>query len=130
MLPALTIYYDGRCPLCEAEILFLNSRNHQRLLHFIDLQDPSCDAILHNFSCAEAMAKMHRRLATGEMLVGVAVFAEAYRRAGLTALAWLLSRSWARRFFDALYLIFAKHRHVISRMVGPGLLWLARRRYR
>ena len=62
MLPALTIYYDGRCPLCEAEILFLKSRNHQRLLHFIDLQDPSCDAVLHNVSCAEAMAKMHGAL--------------------------------------------------------------------
>ena len=129
LIPALTIYYDGLCPLCQAEILFLKSRNRQRLLNFIDLQEPSFDARLHQVSCAEAMAKIHGRLANGEMLIGVAVFAEAYRRTGLTLLAWLLSRIWARQFFDPVYLIFARHRHAISRTLGPGLLRLARRRY-
>ena len=127
---ALTIYYDGRCPLCEAEILFLNSRNHQRLMNFIDVQEATFDASLHKISCTDAIAKMHGRLASGELLIGVAVFANAYRHAGLTRLAWLLSRPWAKQFFDALYLLFTKHRHVISRMLGPGLLSLARRRYR
>ena len=28
----LTIYYDGQCPLCQAEIEFLKTRNHENLL--------------------------------------------------------------------------------------------------
>lgn len=126
---ALTIYYDGLCPLCQAEILFLMSRNHQRLLNFVDLQAPAFDASLHQVSCAQAMAKIHGRLANGELLTGIPVFAEAYRRIGLTVMAWLISRTWVRLFLDPVYLIFAKHRHAISRTLGPGLLRLARRRY-
>jgi len=126
---ALTIYYDGLCPLCQTEILFLKSRNNRHLLNFVDLQEPSFDASLHQVSCAEAMAKIHGRLASGELLTGVAVFAEAYRRTGFTVLAWLLSHRWVRLFLDPVYLIFARHRHAISRTLGPGLLRLARRRY-
>jgi len=126
---ALTIYYDGQCPLCQAEILFLQSRNHQRLLNFVDLQEPAFDESLHRVSCAQAMAKIHGRLANGELLTGVPVFAEAYRRIGLTVLAWLISRTWMRLFLDPVYLIFARHRHALSRTLGPGLLRLARRRY-
>lgn len=129
MTSALTIYYDGLCPLCQAEILFLQSRNSQRLLNFVDLQEPAFDASLHQVSCTAAMAKIHGRLATGELLTGVAVFAEAYRRTGLTVLAWLFSRTWVKPFLDPVYLIFARHRHAISRTLGPGLLRLARRRY-
>ena len=126
---ALTIYYDGQCSLCQAEILFLKSRNHQHLLNFVDLQEPASDASLHQVSCAQAMAEIHGRLANGELLTGIPVFAEAYRRTGLTVLAWLISRTWARVFLDSVYLIFARHRHAISKTLGPGLLRLARWRY-
>lgn len=126
---ALTIYYDGQCPLCQAEILFLKSRNCRGLLNFVDMQAPAFDESLHQVSCVEAFAKIHGRLASGELLTGVPVFAEAYRRTGLTVLAWLVSRPWVRLFLDPVYLIFARHRHAISRRLGPGLLRLARWRY-
>ena len=128
-MQTLTIYYDGLCPLCQAEILFLKSRNHQRLLHFADIQSPAFDADAHRISCVDAMAKIHGRLANGELLIGVPVFAEAYRRAGLPAVAWLLSASWARAPIDYVYRLFARHRHFISRTLGSGLLWCAKRRY-
>ncbi|NCX50503.1 MAG: DUF393 domain-containing protein, partial [Burkholderiaceae bacterium] len=36
LLP-LTLFYDGACPLCQAEILYLQRRNQQQLLQFIDV---------------------------------------------------------------------------------------------
>ena len=127
-MQTLTVYYDGQCPLCKSEIIYLQSRNHQGLLCFVDFQESSFDAAAHSISCHEAMEKIHGRFANGEMLTGVPAFAEAYRRAGLPLLAWLLAHRWTRPVFDRAYRIFARHRQAIARAVGPGLLRWANRR--
>ena len=124
---SLTIYYDGLCPLCLAEIHFLTARNGRGLLSFIDISDKGFAEADHPVSCAAAMAQMHGRLGDGQVLTGVSVFAEAYRRAELPFLAWLFSRSWARPILDLGYGWFARHRHAVSRVIGPPLLHLARR---
>lgn len=122
----LTIYYDGHCPLCLAEINFLMARNRQGLLSFVDINDEDFADASHPVSCAEAMAQMRGRLGDGELLTGIPVFAEAYRRADLPFLAWLFSRSWTRPVLDVGYAWFARYRHSISGIIGPPLLRLSR----
>lgn len=126
-MQTLTIYYDGHCPLCQAEIRFLQSRNSANLLRFMDLRDPYFDESAQHVSCKQALATIHGRLADGEFLTGVRVFAEAYRRAGLNAVARLLSVEWLQPVFNLAYRKFARHRHAFSRWMGPLLLSLAKR---
>jgi predicted DCC family thiol-disulfide oxidoreductase YuxK len=126
---SLTIYYDGQCALCLAEIHFLKARNRRGLLDFIDFNQQAFDEGRHDISCACAMEKIHARLSDGELLTGVPVFAEAYRRADLPLLAWLLSRVWLKPVFNAGYFVFARYRAWFSRAIGPFLLRSARRRY-
>jgi len=121
MLQTLTIYYDGQCPLCRAEIAFLQSRNRARLLRFVDLHDPLFGQAVQPFTCAQALARIHARLDDGELLTGVRVFAEAYRRAELNALACLLSIGWLQPALNAAYGWFAQHRAWIARWIGPLL---------
>ena len=123
-LHSLTLYYDGHCPLCVAEIHFLTARNRRGLLSFIDINDQEFAAAGHPVSCAEAMAAMRGRLGNGQLLTGVPVFIEAYRRADLIFLPWLLSRSWLRPVLDNGYRWFARHRHRLSRVLGPTVLRL------
>ncbi|MCX7164591.1 MAG: DUF393 domain-containing protein [Betaproteobacteria bacterium] len=120
----LTIYYDGQCPLCLAEIEFLKTRNSRDLLAFVDLSEPSLDEDKHQISCAMALERIHGRLGDGRLLVGVPVFAEAYRRAGLHALSWLLSQRWFSPVLSGAYSVFARYRRPISRTIGPLLLRL------
>ncbi len=127
LMEILTIYYDGHCPLCQAEIRFLQSRNHAGLLRFVGLQDPHFSESAQRFSCAQALATIHGRLGSGELLTGVRVFAEAYRRVGLNVIACLLSVEWLQPAFNAAYRKFARHRHALSRCIGPLLLTLAKR---
>jgi len=129
-LPALTLYYDGRCPLCLAEIHVLRARNRMGLLHFVDVAADDFDEVAHAVSCERALEEMHARVEGGATLTGVAVFAEAYRRAGLEPLARLLSIRWLAPTWALGYRFFARHRHAISRWLGPMMLRLARRRYR
>jgi predicted DCC family thiol-disulfide oxidoreductase YuxK len=123
---SLTIYYDGLCPLCLAEIHVLTARNRRGLMSFIDISDKYFAAAGHPVSCAEAMARMHGRLGNGQLLTGVSVFVAAYRRADLGFLAWLFSRAWTKPILDLGYGWFARYRHSISRVIGPPLLHLAR----
>jgi predicted DCC family thiol-disulfide oxidoreductase YuxK len=123
----LTIYYDGLCPLCLAEIHFLTARNRRGLLSFVDISNKEFADAGHPVSCAAAMAQMHGQLGNGQLLTGVPVFIEAYRRADLRLLAWLFSRTWTRPILDLSYAWFARYRHSISRVIGPPLLGLARR---
>jgi predicted DCC family thiol-disulfide oxidoreductase YuxK len=127
-LPKLTLFYDGACPLCQAEILFLSGRNHANLLEFIDINSEKYDPLKVGVSCEEALAAMYGQYADGTLINGPAVFPEAYRRANLPTLAWLFSRKTVQPALQIGYQFFAKNRHAISRVLGPGALWLVKAR--
>ena len=126
-MQSLTIYYDGECPLCMAEIHFLKNRNTLGLLEFVDVAAPQYDESAHQLSCKLALATMQGRLGDGTQLEGIPVFVEAYKRANLPKLAWLFSRSWLKPFLNASYYVFAKYRHDVSKTIGPMMLKLSKR---
>lgn len=126
-MQSLTIYYDGECPLCLAEIHFLKSRNALNLLEFVDVADLQFDESAHKLSCQLALATMQGRLGDGTLLEGIPVFAEAYKRANLPALAWLFSSRWLAPLLNASYYVFTKNRNNISKMMGPVVLRLSKR---
>ena len=125
--PELTLYYDGQCPLCVAEIDFLQSRNSRGQLAFVDVTQTGFEAEEHNITCEAAMAQIHGRTADGQVLVGVPVFATAYRLAKMPTLAWVLSRQWLMPVLQPAYVMFAKHRQTISKCIGPSVLKFSKR---
>ena len=127
-LPKLTLFFDGACPLCQAEILFLSGRNQANLLEFIDINSEKYDPLKVGVSCEEALAAMYGQYADGTLINGPAVFPEAYQRANLPTLAWLFSRKIAQPTLQIGYRFFAKNRHAISRVLGPVALWLVKSR--
>lgn len=128
-MQAMTVFFESACPLCAAEIHMLAARNRRQLLRFVDLSQPGIE-LPCTVVCARALDNIHAVLDDGQTLVGVPVFAEAYRRADLPSLAWLLSRPWLRWLLEPAYALFARHRAGISARVGPPLLRLARWAYR
>jgi predicted DCC family thiol-disulfide oxidoreductase YuxK len=126
-MQSLSIYYDGECPLCLAEIHFLKSRNSLGLLEFVDVAAPQFDEAVHQLSCKLALATMQGRLADGTQLEGIPVFAEAYKRVNLPKLAWVFSRAWLAPLLNLAYSVFAKYRHSISKTIGPMMLRLSKR---
>ncbi|QWD90380.1 thiol-disulfide oxidoreductase DCC family protein [Polynucleobacter sp. MWH-Braz-FAM2G] len=125
-LEKLTLFYDGACPLCQAEILFLSGRNQENLLDFVDINSERFDPQAVGVSCEAAMAAMYGQFASGKLIQGVSVFPEAYRRANLPRLAWLFTRKPLQPFLRLGYLFFAKNRHAISSLLGPAALRLVK----
>ena len=128
-MKSFTLFYDGACPLCQAEILFLQSRNQAGLLHFVDINSAQYDPQRVGVSCEEALASMYGQIEGEPPMNGVVVFGEAYRRANLPLMAWIFSRRWMMPILVPSYRFFAKHRHAISGFFGPPLLRLAKACY-
>jgi len=125
-LQKLSLFYDGACPLCQSEILFLSGRNQNQLLEFIDINSAKYDPLKVGVSCEEALAAMYGQYADGTLINGVAVFPAAYQRANLPKLAWVFSRKSLQPMLQIGYRFFAKNRHAISGLLGPGALWLVK----
>jgi predicted DCC family thiol-disulfide oxidoreductase YuxK len=126
MMKKLTMYYDGLCPLCQAEILFLSRRNQAGLLSFVDVNSSQYSAEAVGVSCQQALDSMYAQYDDGELINGVDVFSAAYQRANLPTLAWLFSRPSLRPMLNWGYRFFAKNRHRISSIFGPAALCLVR----
>jgi hypothetical protein len=65
----LTIYYDGKCPLCLAEIHFLKHHNQKKLLDFVSLQ--ALDSTDHKINCELAFKTIHARLGEKKIITGL-----------------------------------------------------------
>jgi len=126
MMKKLTMYYDGLCPLCQAEILFLSRRNAAGLLSFVDVNSSHYSADAVGVSCQQALDSMYAQYDDGELINGVDVFCAAYERANLPTLAWLFSQPSLRPMLSWGYRFFAKNRRLISRIFGPVALWVVR----
>jgi predicted DCC family thiol-disulfide oxidoreductase YuxK len=120
------MFYDGLCPLCQAEIQFLSGRNQAGLLVFMDIHSDQYSAERVGVSCDEALASMCAQYEDDELIQGVEVFSAAYSRANLPKLAWLFSRPALKPFWSVGYRFFAKYRHTISSILGPTALRLVR----
>jgi predicted DCC family thiol-disulfide oxidoreductase YuxK len=127
-MKSFTLFYDGACPLCQAEILFLQNRNQAGLLYFVDIHSAQYDPQTVGVSCEAALASMYGQIEGESPINGVAVFGEAYRRANLPLMAWIFTRPWMMPILRPSYRFFAKHRHGISGFFGPPLLRLVKAR--
>ena len=100
----LTVYYDGACPLCSAEIAHYETRKGAERLDFVNIAAPGASTGV-DLDCETALKRFHVRKADGSLLSGAAAFIEIW--------ATLPGWRWAAR---------------LSRL--PGALWLLEAAYR
>ena len=123
----LTIFYDGDCPLCLAEIHFLKQHNQRGLLLFKSLQQ--LDAANADINCDLAFKTIHAKLGANEIIIGPEVFYEAYKRTDLRLVNYLFSIKLIRFIYAKFYGFFAKYRQQISKLIGLYLLRLVQKKY-
>lgn len=110
----LTLYFDGSCPLCRAEMTNLELRDVRRQLRFVDVAvsteyPPGVDL-------DALMTLIHAQCADGRVLRGVEVFRLAYSAVGMPWVARLTRLPGLKGLSEALYPWIARNRYRMPRV--------------
>jgi len=86
-VPTCTVYFDGACPVCRAEITHYQRQRGAEAIAWVDAS--SCDeaALGPGLDRAVVLSRFHVRGADGSLAAGAAAFIAIWRR--LPAFAWL-----------------------------------------
>ncbi len=116
--PPATLYFDGACPLCRAEIGYYRRQDQAGALCFVDVSNPDA-ATPEGVTQAGAMARFHVRAGDGRVLSGAAAFVAVW--------ALLPGWRWAARaaavpgavtVLELGYRLFLPVRPYVSRLFG------------
>jgi predicted DCC family thiol-disulfide oxidoreductase YuxK len=111
--PALTVWYDGACPLCIREIAFMRRLDRARRIAFIDVapEDAPCP-----IDRQLLLARFHAQEAGGPVLDGAAAFAAMWRTIPLLRPLGLAARNGVvLRVLERVYDAFLKVRPRLQR---------------
>ncbi len=113
-----TIYFDGSCPLCRAEIGHYRRMNKAGALCFIDVSE--ADAVTPDgITQQQALERFHVRASDGRVVSGAAAFREVWKL--LPGWRWAARLSSLPGVLSALefgYRMFLRARPFISRLVA------------
>ena len=76
--------FDGDCPLCLRETMFLKKKDFLNKINFIDISNDSYNPSLYQgISYSEAMSNLHGILENGDIIKGLDVLSYSYELIGL-----------------------------------------------
>jgi predicted DCC family thiol-disulfide oxidoreductase YuxK len=123
--PEYTVYYDGACQLCSAEMKNLMQRDTAGHIAFIDASLPGFDAGALGVTRAAVMNALHvKRLADGAWLIGIPAFEALYRATGQHRVAGALRHPLLAALAARAYPWVARNRHRLPR---APITWLFER---
>jgi predicted DCC family thiol-disulfide oxidoreductase YuxK len=110
----LTLFYDGYCPLCVAEMKMLAELDKPGRLRLVDITAADFEERFPHVDRAEANRILHAQWSDGRMIYGLDVTHQAWKVVGKKP--WLAILRWpiVRWFADLAYLGFAYNRYSIS----------------
>ena len=120
-LPKSTVFFDGSCSLCRAEIGYYRRTDQDHSLCFVDISETSA-ALPEGVSQERSMKRFHVRASNGRVLSGAAAFVEVWTR--LPRWRWAARAASLPGALIALewgYRLFLPVRPFISRFFGRVL---------
>ncbi|MDU0355073.1 DUF393 domain-containing protein [Paraglaciecola aquimarina] len=113
----LTIFYDGLCPLCSAEMRHLKAADSNKKIVLVDIQQQDFIVNYPDIDYQQATKILHG-IYQGELLLGLAVTHRAWTLVGKGF--WVAPLNWPvlKSVSHWIYLGIAKYRHPISRFLS------------
>tara|TARA_A100001037_G_scaffold289344_1_gene300989 strand:- start:220 stop:1125 length:906 start_codon:yes stop_codon:yes gene_type:complete len=113
---ALTVYYDGACPLCRREVDFYRRRARAESITWVDAAAAESELIADDLKRSDALSRFHVRLPNGTLESGAEGFAALW--CAVPGFGWLgrLCRSRPMRpVMELTYRLFLKVRPLMQR---------------
>ncbi|GAA5141526.1 thiol-disulfide oxidoreductase DCC family protein [Thalassotalea piscium] len=109
----LTIFYDGKCPLCSIEMQHLKQLDTYNRIILVDLHQENFTTLHPEIDVTDAMKILHASY-DGKILLGLEVTHKAWTLVGKGF--WVAPLNWPviKQLSHVIYLIVAKYRQQIS----------------
>ncbi|WP_158969297.1 thiol-disulfide oxidoreductase DCC family protein [Paraglaciecola sp. L3A3] len=116
----LTIFYDGNCPMCCAEMNKLKGYDKTELIHLVNIQQDNFQTLYPHVKYSDAMKILHGYY-QGQLLLGLSVTHRAWTLVGKGF--WVAPLNWPviKTMSHYVYLLVAKYRHPISTFLSKLL---------
>lgn len=113
----LTIFYDGKCPLCATEMNSLKKHDKGNVIRLVDLHLSQFTTLYPHIDSLEAMRILHGEY-QGKILLGLEVTHRAWTLVGRGF--WVAPLNWpiVKTVSHWVYLGVAKFRHPISNFLA------------
>ena len=116
-----TIFFDGACPLCRAEIEAYKARDSADVFRLVDVSRPDA-ALPADLLGGQAMARFHAISPDGKLLSGAAAFAEVWKQLpGWRGVGRLASLPPFVLILEVFYRIFLIFRPLLVRLLSRHL---------
>jgi predicted DCC family thiol-disulfide oxidoreductase YuxK len=114
-MTAVTVWFDGGCPLCRREIALMRRLDRREAIRFVDVASDSSACPIDR---ADLLARFHAS-EDGRLLSGAAAFAAMWRAIPLLRPLGLAARNRAvLRLLERLYIAFLRVRPRLQRLVS------------
>jgi predicted DCC family thiol-disulfide oxidoreductase YuxK len=112
--PAVTVWYDGACPLCIREIALMRRLDRRGAIIFVDVAPADAPCPIDR---QLLLARFHAQEAGGPVLSGAAAFAAMWRAIPLLRPLGLAARNGVvLALLEQLYRVFLKVRPTLQRV--------------
>lgn len=117
---ALTLFYDGKCPFCLAEINKLKQLDQQHKINFIDIFSNQFSEY-NQITTTQALSKLHGITANNQIITALDVAVKAWQLVGYGA--WVAPLTWPplRPVANLFYRLFLLIRKPLTRLFYPEL---------
>ncbi len=115
-MTAVTVWYDGACPLCIREIALMRRLDGTAAIDFVDVAPEGAACPIDR---QLLLARFHAREGNGPILDGAAAFAAMWRAIPLLRPLGLMARNaWILAALERLYTVFLRVRPRLQRLVA------------
>ncbi|RTR03799.1 thiol-disulfide oxidoreductase DCC family protein [Halomonas nitroreducens] len=114
----VTLFHDGRCPLCQREVAWLVRHSRRERIVLVDIRAAEFEPAAWGPSFADMMGRLHLRDAEGRWFVGLEASRALYAVLGYRRLVWISCLPGLAGLLDAGYRVFARHRGWLGRRLG------------
>ena len=117
---ALTVFYDGACPLCRREIAYYKQQTAIGRIDWMDANNNPAQLKIAGITKAEALARLHVITTEGDILSGTRAFQKIWETfPKFRILAICLNYSPLHLLVSKLYEQFLKYRPFLQKLCMP-----------
>ena len=108
---SLTLYFDGKCHLCQKKMSFFASHDSKKCITTIDITSKEFTIKETPFTQQELLQKIRGKTASNEWLSGIDAIHHAYRIIGKDRITRPSQWIFTRHLYKFIYWLMAKFRH-------------------